>query len=195
MIYPFLTHFNHQSKKMKNLLVTILACSAVSIAGAQEKKEAQKGNPSLASSKEELAKLAASEKGTYKYSVADYFKKPAQFSFQFSPDGKYLSYKERDANGKSHVFIKNTITNEVKKVIEEKDELIRGYGWAGNTHLVYMQDKGGDENFHIYTTDLDGSNKKDLTPYAGVKASITKLLKEQPDYMIVENEQRKPAGF
>ena len=180
---------------MKNLLVTILACSAVSIAGAQEKKEAQKGNPSLASSKEELAKLAASEKGTYKYIVADYFKKPAQFSFQFSPDGKYLSYKERDANGKSHVFIKNTITNEVKKVIEEKDELIRGYGWAGNTHLVYMQDKGGDENFHIYTTDLDGSNKKDLTPYAGVKASITKLLKEQPDYMIVEMNKENPQVF
>ena len=171
---------------MKNVVATILAFSAMSIAGAQEKEKPQPGNPSLASSKEELVKLAAAEKGTYKYTVADYFKKPSQFSFQFSPNGQYLSYKERDANGKSHVFIKNTATNEVKRIIEEKDELIRGYNWAGNTRLIYMQDKGGDENFHIYAVDLDGTNKKDLTPYDGVKASISKMLKEQPDYMIVE---------
>jgi len=171
---------------MKNAVAIILALSAVSMSSAQDKKEAQPGNPSLASSKEELDKLAASEKGTYKYTVADYFKKPAQYSFQFSPDGKYLSYKEREANGKSHVFIKNTVTNEIKRVIEEKDQLIRNYGWAGNARLVYMQDKGGDENYHIYAVDLEGSNKKDLTPFEGVKASISKLLKEQPDYMIVE---------
>jgi len=181
---------------MKQTVATILVCSLITIAGAQEKKEtAQPGNPSLASSKEELQVLAASEKGTYKYTVADYFKKPAQYSFQFSPDGKYLSYKERDANGKSHVYIKNTANNDVKRVVEEKEELIRGYAWAGNARLVYMQDKGGDENYHIYAVDLDGSNKKDLTPYAGVKASISKILKEQPDYMIVEMNKENPQVF
>ena len=170
---------------MNKLLATIVACSAVSLAGAQTAKEALPGNPALVSSKEDLAKLAAAETGTYKYSVADYFKKPSQSSFQFSPNGQYLSYKERDANGKSHVYVKNTTTNEVKKVIEEKDELIRGYAWAGNARLIFMQDKGGDENFHINAVDLDGSNKKDLTPFDGVKANILKLLKDQPDYMIV----------
>lgn len=180
---------------MKNKVATILACTVISIAGAQDTKPKQPGNPSLVSSKEELAKLAASEKGTYKYTVGDYFKNPAQYSFQFSPDGKYLSYKERDANGKSHVYIKNTANNEVKRIVEETDELIRGYNWAGNARLVYMQDKGGDENFHIYAVDLDGINKKDLTPYDGVKASISKMLREQPDYMIVEMNKENPQVF
>jgi dipeptidyl aminopeptidase/acylaminoacyl peptidase len=180
---------------MKNKVATILACTVISIASAQDTKPKQPGNPSLVSSKEELAKLAASEKGTYKYTVGDYFKNPAQYSFQFSPDGKYLSYKERDANGKSHVYIKNTANNEVKRIVEETDELIRGYNWAGNARLVYMQDKGGDENFHIYAVDLDGINKKDLTPYDGVKASISKMLKEQPDYMIVEMNKENPQVF
>jgi len=177
---------------MNKFVLAIMACATVGIAGAQTAKP---GNPALASSKEDLAKLAAAEKGTYKYSVEDYFKKPSQSSFQFSPNGQYLSYKERDANGKSHVFVKNTTTNEVKKVIEEKDQLIRGYGWANNSRLIYMQDKGGDENFHIWAADLDGGNKKDLTPFDGVKASIQMILKEQPDYMIVQLNKDNPEIF
>lgn len=170
---------------MNKLLLSILACAAAGGAGAQETKELP-GNTALVSSKEDLAKLAALEKGTYKYSVEDYFKRPAQFSFQFSPNGQYMSYKERDANGKSHVFIKNTATNEVKRVIEETDQLIRGYYWAGNTRLIYLRDKGGDENFHINVTNLDGSSQKDLTPFDGVRADIITLLKEQPDFIIVQ---------
>ncbi|TRW23338.1 S9 family peptidase [Flavobacterium zepuense] len=177
---------------MNKFVLAIMACATVGIAGAQT---AQPGNPALVSSKEDLAKLAAAEKGTYKYSVEDYFKKPSQSSFQFSPNGQYLSYKERDGNGKSHVFVKNTTTNEVKKIIEEKDQLIRGYGWANNSRLIYMQDKGGDENFHIWATDLDGGNKKDLTPFDGVKASIQMILKEQPDYMIVQLNKDNPEIF
>jgi hypothetical protein len=78
---------------MNKLLATIVACSAVSLAGAQTAPEKQPGNPALVSSKADLDKLASAEKGTYKYSVADYFKKPSQTSFQFSPNGQYLSYK------------------------------------------------------------------------------------------------------
>lgn len=144
------------------------------------------GNPALVSSDAELAKLAAAETGTYKYSVEDYFKKPAQFSFQFSPNGQYFSYKERDADGKSHLYVKNTTTNEVKRVIEEKDQLIRGYFWKGNNRLLFMMDKGGDENYHVYAVNLDGSNLKDLTPFDGVRAGVSYILKDQPDYVIMD---------
>ena len=33
-------------------------------------------------------------------------------------------------------------------------------------------DKGGDENYHLFAVDLDGSNEMDLTPFEGVKADI-----------------------
>lgn len=170
---------------MKNVLLTIIACSSIGAASAQEKK-ALPGNPALASTKEQLSKLANAEKGTYKYSVEDYFKKPSQSSFQFSPNGQYLSYKERDASGKNHVYVKNTITNEVKRVIEEKEQLVRGYYWVGNNRILYSQDKGGDENYHVFGVDLDGKNLKDLTPFDGVRASISKILKDQPEFVIVE---------
>lgn len=177
--------------KKTTVMLSLLALSA----SHAQTQDSQPGNKSLPSSKEELAKLAALETGTYGYSVDDYFKRPAQSSFQFSPNGLYFSYKERDDKGKNHVYIKNTATGKVVKAIEEKDELIRGYGWANNERLIYVQDKGGNENFHIYGVDLDGGNKMDLTPFEGVRAGIIKILKEQPDYMIIQMNKDNPEIF
>ena len=154
-----------------------------------------KGDPKLVSTPEEFGALAAKETGKYKYSVADYFKKPTQSSFQFSPDGKYVSYKQREESGKVHVYTKNTITDEVVRVIEEKNELIRGYGWANETRLIYIMDKGGDENYHLFAVDIDGENQVELTPYEGVKVDILNSLKEQKDFMIILMNKDNPQVF
>ncbi|PVX51083.1 dipeptidyl aminopeptidase/acylaminoacyl peptidase [Balneicella halophila] len=153
------------------------------------------GNPDLVSSEEELAKLAAYDKGDYKYDVADYFAKPKASSFQLSPDGKYMSYMEKAEDGKRHVYVKEIVTGEIKRAIEEKEELIKGYGWVNNERLIYGMDKGGDENIHIYATNLDGSNDMDLTPFDGVKAMILNSLKDQKDYIIVGLNKNNPQVF
>ena len=143
------------------------------------------GNTALPSSKEEISKLKSYDKGNYKYSVSDYFARPKASAFQLSPNGKYMSYLEKDENSKRHVFVKELATGKVKRVIEEKEELIRGYGWINDERLFFSMDKGGDENYHIYAVDVDGSNLKDLTPFDGVQASIQNILKEQKDYIII----------
>ena len=162
---------------------------------AQMKKDSLPGNPALVSSEEELSKLAASETGNYKFSVEDYFKKPLQSSFQFSPNGLYLSYKEKDEKGKNHVYVKNTENDKVTRVIEEGEDLIRGYGWANDNRLIYIQDKGGNENYHLFAVDIDGQNQKALTPYEGVRVQILNNLKEQKDYMIVSMNKDNPQIF
>jgi len=143
------------------------------------------GNTALPSSKEELEKLKAYDKGNYKYSVSDYFAKPKASSFQLSPNGKYMSYREKDENSKRHIYVKELATGKIKRAIEEKEELVRGYGWINDERLFFAMDKGGDENYHIYAVNLDGSNLKDLTPFDGVQASIQNILKEQKDYIII----------
>ena len=143
------------------------------------------GNPALVSSEAELKALAALDKGNYKYKVEDYFARPKASSFQLSPNGKYMSYMEKDDNAKNHVYVKEIATGNVKRAIEEKDELIKGYGWINDERLFYAMDKGGNENFHIYATNIDGSNAKDLTPFEDVKAGILSILKDQKDYIII----------
>jgi len=153
------------------------------------------GNTALASTDESLNALAALDNGNYKYNVEDYFAKPKAASFNVSPDGKYISYLEKDAQGKRHVMVKVQETGTVKRAIEEKDELIRGYGWVNNERLIYAMDKGGDENYHLYTVRVDGAEAKDLTPFDGVKASILRLLKEDKDHIIISMNKNNPAIF
>ena len=104
---------------------------------------------------------------------------------------------ENDPSGnkKRHVYIKEIATGNVNRAIEEKDELIKGYGWINDERLFYAMDKGGDENFHIYAANIDGSNAKDLTPYDGVKAGIVDILKDQKDYIIVSLNKNNPQVF
>jgi len=178
---------------MKSILFTLISLLIMTSLEAQT--DQLPGNTALPSSDEELKKIASLEKGTFKYSVEDYFAKPKASSFQFSPKGSYLSYKEKDENLKNHVYVKNIETGEVRRVIEEKEELVRGYGWANDSRLLYIMDKGGDENYHLFAVDLDGSNEKELTPFDGVKADILNSLKEDKDHMIITMNKNNPAVF
>ncbi|MHC5353918.1 S9 family peptidase [Myroides sp. LJL115] len=153
------------------------------------------GDPTLVSSVQDLQKLQHMEKQQYKYKVSDYFERPDSFGFQLSPQGKYLSFKKKDEKGKAHVYIKDIDKQKVSRVIQEDKELIRGYGWLTEQRLVYIMDKGGDENYHIYAVDVDGSNAMDLTPYPKVKANILNLLKEDQDHIIISLNLDNPQVF
>lgn len=152
------------------------------------------GNPALVSPDEELQELIALDKGEYSYSVSDYFARPNASSFRLSPDGRYLSYMEKEGL-KNHVYIREIATGEVTRVIEEKEEPIKGYGWVNDERLFYMMDRGGNENYHIYAANLDGSNALDLTPFENVRAMILSLLKDQKDYIIISMNRENPQVF
>lgn len=178
---------------MKKLIICIAMATTVGY-NSQEIKELP-GDISLPSSKEELQKIASYDKSNYKYSVEDYWSKPKQSGFKFSPDGKYFSYREKDEKGKNHLYVKNTSNNEVKRILEEKEELIRGYAWVNNERLIYIQDQGGNENYQLFAIDLTGENNKALTPFDNVRVEILRVLKEQPDYVIIMMNKDNPQIF
>ncbi|MGO3183904.1 MAG: alpha/beta hydrolase family protein [Aequorivita sp.] len=151
------------------------------------------GDLSLPSSKEELEKIAALEKKTYKYSVEDFFTKPSLSTFRISPDGNYISYRKKDENGKSNVIVKNLETGKEAVAIHEKEDLVRAYFWKGSNRLIYLQDKGGNENYHLFGANPDGSNNIELTPFDNTMVQLANELKDDPNHMIVtmnkDNEQ------
>ena len=153
------------------------------------------GNTALVTSDETLKQLAAFDAGNYKYKVADYFARPKASSFRLSPNGKYMSYLEKDDKNKNHVYVKEIATGKVNRAIEEKDELIKGYGWISDEKLYYMMDKGGNENFHIYATNIDGTNASDLTPFEGVRAGIISVLKDQKNIIIFQMNKNNKQIF
>ena len=178
--------FSYKGKFADNTISGAFEQGGVSYPLSLSKFESElPGDTSLPSTDDELKKLAAYDKGDSKYKVEDYFSRPKADNFQLSPGGKYMSYMEKDEKGKNHVYVKELATGKVQKAIEEKEELIRGYGWKNDNRLIYVMDQGGNENYHIYAVDIDGRNNVDLTPYENVQANIINILKEQKDYVII----------
>ena len=138
----------------------------------------------LESSEAQLKEIADFDKGSFKYSVEDFMETSKVSAFQYAPNGKYLSYREKDASGKNHVYVKNTATNEIIKALAETNRVIKGYGWINDNRLLYVMDKDGDEKTHIYAVNIDGTNNVDLTPFEGVTAGLLNGLEEQEDYII-----------
>ncbi|UPQ76838.1 S9 family peptidase [Chryseobacterium nepalense] len=149
------------------------------------------GDPSLVSTKTTFDQLISYDKGNFKYKVEDYFARPKASQFKISPDGQYLSYKEKDKDSKNHVYVKDLKTGKVTKALEEKDDLIRSYGWLDKKRLFYTQDRGGNENLHLYAADIDGKNLKDLTPFEGITLGTVRVIKDTPFVVVTMNKNNK----
>lgn len=62
-------------------------------------------------------------------------------------------------------------------MITEGDDLVCDCGWANNKRVIYVQDKGVDENHSLYAVNLDGTQNKHLTPFDAVQVSLDDALK------------------
>lgn len=152
------------------------------------------GNTSLPSSPEALQALIDADKGTYKYSVEDFFKNPEKTGYQLSPDGNYFSFLapyERRMN----IFIQKIGAESATQITFDKDRNIGGYFWKGNNRIVYVKDSGGDENFKLFAVDKDGQNAKDLTPFDQVKIELIDNLRDQDDQIIIGMNKNSPMLF
>lgn len=174
----------------KILTTAHIVISAIMI-NAQSTSAKVPGDPTLVSSKATLDKLISYDKGNFKYKVEDYFARPKASQFKLSPDGQYLSYKEKDKDMKNHVYVKDLKTGKITKALEEKDDLIKSYGWLNKKRLFYTQDKGGNENLHLYAADVDGKNLKDLTPFEGVKIGSANIIKDTDFAVVTMNKNNK----
>ncbi|MDT9722075.1 prolyl oligopeptidase family serine peptidase [Paenibacillus sp. ClWae2A] len=126
--------------------------------------------------------------------LEDFFKQPAQAGFQMSPDGKHLAYLE-PWNNRMNIVVTANGQDKPVRITSETERNIAGFAWATNDKLLYVQDKAGDENYHIYVTYIDGKNSKDLTPYPNTRAILIDPLENIPDEILVGMNKRDPRIF
>lgn len=127
-------------------------------------------------------------------SVEDFMKNSEQRTFRLSPDGSHMSYLA-PYKSRMNIHVKNIETDSVTRVSSLEDRDVGGYFWASNDRLVYIRDKGGNENFHLYSVDKKGENEIDLTPFDGVRAQIIDNLEGNDDEMIIGLNKRIPQVF
>ncbi len=103
-----------------------------------------------------------------------------------SPAGDKVAFLA-PLNGVMNVWVAPTNDlRSAKAVTQEKARPIREFQWAPNgTHLLYLQDDGGNENFHLFVVDLAKNTTKDLTPYKDTRAMIIGASYERPDEVLI----------
>ncbi|MEK8199548.1 S9 family peptidase [Lysinibacillus sp. FSL M8-0134] len=139
-------------------------------------------------------KNGSNNEGVKEISVEDFMKNPGNFGYELSPDGNYITFASA-WESRSNVFVKKmNDDSEPIRVSSSKDRDIAGFFWKDDT-LLYLKDKGGDENFHIYSTTFNGSEEKDLTPYPNVTVGILSGLQGVKDEILIMMNKEDATVF
>lgn len=120
------------------------------------------------------------------------FGNPEKMQPRISPDGTRLAYLA-PVDGVLNVWVGALGGAGAEPVTDDRDRGIRAYFWAhDDRHLLYLQDKGGDENWRLHAVDLDNGGARDLTPFEGVQAQVVETSKHHPDQVLVGLNKDNP---
>lgn len=121
------------------------------------------------------------------------FGNPQKASARISPNGKWLSYLA-PVDGILNVWVAPADDlDAAKPVTHDKTRDIRSHSWAyDGTHILYSQDNEGDENWHVYATNVESGKTKDLTPVENVHARVLGTSQKFPTEILVGLNDRNP---
>ena len=129
-----------------------------------------------------------------------FFGDPEISGAQLSPDGKWMSFL-KPYEGARNIWVKTADEPfEAAKPVTADERPVPGYFWSRDSrYLLYVQDKDGNENFHVWAVDPAAAPADknvppacDLTPVDGVRAQIYSVPKNTPDHDHRRPERPRP---
>ena len=114
------------------------------------------------------------------------FGNPDRAGVRLSPDGAAISWLA-PVEGVMNLWVAPVgDLAAARAVTRDTGRGISQYSWAyDNRHIVYRQDKGGDENWRVYALDLVTLAVRDLTPLPGAQARIEESSSVFPGEILV----------
>ncbi|HLK56367.1 MAG TPA: S9 family peptidase [Chthonomonadaceae bacterium] len=117
---------------------------------------------------------------------------PEKTGPQLAPDGKTLAYIA-PLEGVLNIWLRTPGQEDDRALTQDKKRGIRSYFWRPDSlHILYIQDQDGDENWHLYQTDIHTGETRDLTPYPNVRATIVSVHPDFPDAILIGLNLRDP---
>ena len=123
------------------------------------------------------------------------FGNPERVRPQLSPDGEQIAYIA-PVDSVLNLWVMNTDNTDPRQLTYDTNRGIMNYFWAKNgTDILYMQDKAGEENTHVYRLNVETEEVTDLTPFEGVRAYVSATDRDQPNTVIIEMNRNDPMFF
>jgi dipeptidyl aminopeptidase/acylaminoacyl peptidase len=114
------------------------------------------------------------------------FGNPVKANGRISPDGKWLSWTA-PRDGVLNLWVAPADNPDAAKpMTNERERPVRQYFWSPDSERVlFIQDKGGDENFLLYGVDVATGKQVTLTPFKKTRAEVIGISNVHKDRILV----------
>jgi dipeptidyl aminopeptidase/acylaminoacyl peptidase len=126
-----------------------------------------------------------------------FFDDPDYDSVKVSPDGQHLAYLA-PLDGVRNLWVAPLAEPKAARpVTRAADRDLNSYfRWAyTNRHLVFFQERDGDENWRASSVDIGNGAVVAMTPEHGVKSFLQELDRKFPDQVLLRHNQRDKRFF
>ncbi|HJR52072.1 MAG TPA: S9 family peptidase [Gemmatimonadota bacterium] len=124
-----------------------------------------------------------------------FFGNPEISGGQLSPDGRWVSFM-KPLEGIRNIWVKaiDEPFEDARPMTADSLRPIQGYFWSRDSDVIlFVQDQGGNENFHVYAVDpaappaegLEVPVARDLTPLENVRAAIYAVPENDAAHILV----------
>ena len=121
------------------------------------------------------------------------FANPSRVAGRVSPDGKWLSWIAPEEGVLNIWLAPRSDLTKAHAVTSEKTRPIREYFWAPDSRsILFINDKGGDENFQLYSVNVADGKQRSLTPFDKTRVQIVGLSKHIKSRILIGVNQRDP---
>lgn len=121
------------------------------------------------------------------------FGNPTRAQGTISPDGKWLAWLAPKDGVLNIWMAPRSDPDDAKPMTHSDDRPIRMYMWSPDaTALLYIQDKGGDENFLLYRIDAITGEETTLTPFENTRVDIVGSSETIKDRILIGLNNRDP---
>jgi dipeptidyl aminopeptidase/acylaminoacyl peptidase len=126
--------------------------------------------------------------------LRDFFRNPETAAYQISPNGQSIAFL-RPYENRLNIWVQRVEGGAARRITGVTERDITHYFWKTDRYILFFQDSGGDENYHVFSADPGGENVRDLTPFPDVQVRLVDDLYEHPSEIIVALNQRNKEIF
>ncbi len=120
------------------------------------------------------------------------FGNPERARARISPSGERMAYLA-PVDDVLNIWVKTVGEDDDRAVTADDNRGIFIYFWGQDSNsIMYLQDAGGDENWLLYSVDLETEETTPMTPFEGVQVRVLDYTKHHPNTMILSMNQQDP---
>lgn len=123
------------------------------------------------------------------------FGNPERMNPQISPNGNMISYIA-PSRGALNVWVATISKDDMRPVTSDTIRGIYDYFWnADNKHIIFLNDKLGNEIYNLFMTNIETGETENLTPNDTVTTRIIYYNMNFPDEILISMNKDNPELF